>query len=530
MFALLRVALVFAVAATLTEGALAAQAEAISASPPTSLHLTIYTDNFALVREERTVDLRAGLNAVRVSGVAAQIDPTSVSFLSLTSPQAVVVREQNYQYDLISPNTLLNKSVGKTVSIRPHSPLGEAPAVSGTLLNPASAILPLAASPYLYSPYGGDRNVSQNLGGLVVRTDKGLSIIRGFGYQGEGMVVEMGKDALPPDLISEPQLLWKLETTKPGKHDCRVSYLTDLINWKADYIAVVDEKEKKVDLNAWVTITNNSGTTYRDASLQLMAGDVRRIRPEEARRFRAYGVGGMAGPAAPAPRPQFQEQAFFEYHLYTLEGKTTIADKETKQMTLLSAAAVPVKKAYVYEGGRFEWQKWLTEEYYRYPEMYGQPEAPSTSAIKTVGVVLEIENSKKNHLGIPLPMGKVRVYKADKQGRLQFIGEDQISHTPRDEKIRLTIGNAFDLVGERKRTHLKVISHCEYEETFEITLRNHKDAPVEIVVVEHPFASWEITDQSHDYKKKDAHTIEFTVDVPAHGQATVTYKVRVIHC
>jgi hypothetical protein len=526
----LRVTVVFAL--LLGAEACAASPERIPVSPASSVHLTIYNDNFAVVREEREVDLRAGLNQVRVTGVAAQIDPTSVSLRSLTAPGAVVVREQNYQYDFITPNAVLNKSVGKTVAIRLPSTGGGERMLFGTLLNPVEAILPSSEITGVYPPYGYgypyDRGFPRNLGGLVVKTDHGVSVIRTL--QGEGMVVDLGDDALPKNMISEPQLLWKLESTKAGKHRCRISYITDLVNWKADYIAVVDEQEKEVDLNAWVTITNSSGTAYRDASLQLMAGDVRRITPEEARRRAAGGYGGPLNALTPAtPRPQFVEQAFFEYHLYTLDGTTTVADKETKQMTLLSASAVPVKKAYVYEGGRFEWQRWLTSEYYQYPSAYGQPEAPSASPIKTVGVVLEIENSKSRHLGIPLPAGKVRVYKADSEGRLQFIGEDQIAHTPRDEKVRLLIGNAFDIVGERKRTNLKVISPSEYEESFEITLRNHKDQPVEVVVVEHPFASWEVLEKSQDYKKRDAHTIEFTVPVPARGQASVTYRVRVVH-
>jgi len=320
-----------------------------------------------------------------------------------------------------------------------------------------------------------------------------------------------------------------VEATRGGRQDCVVSYLTDLIGWKADYVTVVDEAEREVDLTGWVTITNNSGASYRDASLQLMAGDVRRLRPEEVwKRAGRGGGGGVAGPAG--VRPQFQEQPFFEYHLYTLEGRTTISNKETKQMSFLSAQSVPVRKGYVYEGGRQEWQRWLTEEYYQYPDMRGMPEGPSAAGIKTVGVVLEFENAEEHHLGVPLPMGGMRVYKADQAGRLQYIGEDQIGHTPIDEKVRLLVGNAFDVVGERIRSDFRtIVPGTEYEETFEITLRNHKDQPIEVTVVEHPFASWEVLEQSQEYKQKDAHTIEFSVPVAAHGEAKVSYRVRVVH-
>jgi hypothetical protein len=499
----------------------------LTASAPRSTHLTVYNDNFALVREERSMELQQGRNAVRVTGVAAQIDPTSVSLQPVSKTASMVVREQSYRYDFITPNALLNRAVGKAARITPP---GGGAKIEGILLNPAEAIRPLSLLPPGYAQMYGQRGYVENLGGLVVKTEQGYSVYRGTGYQSEGTVVELGEEALPEGLVSEPELLWQVEATQGGRQDCVVSYLTDLIGWKADYAAVVDEVERQVDLTGWVTISNNSGATYRDASLQLMAGDVRRLRPEERGATDRWGGRGGGAGGFRAPPPQFQEQPFFEYHLYTLEGKTTVSNKETKQLSFLSAQSVPVSKGYVYEGGRPEWQRWLTEEYYQYPDMRGMPEGPSAAGIKTVGVVLEFENAKERHLGIPLPMGAVRVYKSDRAGRLQYIGEDQIGHTPAGEKVRLLVGNAFDVVGERIRSEFKIIvPGIEYEETFEITLRNHKAEPIEVTVVEHPFASWEVLETSQPYKQKDAHTIEYNAPVSAHGEAKVTYRVRVVH-
>jgi hypothetical protein len=450
-------------------------------SKPSNVALTIYNQNFALVKEERTMNLEQGVNYVSVQDVAATIEPNSVAFKSLTDPNAVVVREQNYQYDLISPATILNKSVGKRVKVR-RIVEGKVTEVEGTLLSTVD-------------------------NGRVIQTSDGILL----DPVGEIEVME-----LPEGLTSRPTLVWKLEASKGGEHKTEISYLANQISWIADYVAVIDPLEKYVDLTGWVTLTNNSGTTYENASLNLMAGDVRRVEPV-GYKGRLADMGGVM--AAEAAAPQFTEKSFFEYHLYTLQGKTTVRDKETKQLTLIQAARVPAKKLFIYDGRMQWWRNW------RYGN-YRPGESYDVSANKKVNVFIEVANTKENHLGIPLPKGKVKVYKEDVEVNQQFIGEDEIDHTPKDEKIRLYVGDAFDIVGEHKRINFRRISQNEVEETFEISLRNHKDVPVTITVVEHLTADWKIVESSHKYIKKDASTVEIPVEVAKDSEVKVTYTVR----
>jgi len=475
--------------------AMAAQ-PAVQASGKDQVQLTVYNQNFALVREQRTVQLERGVNFVRVEDVAARIDPTSIHFLSLTDPDGVVVREQEYQYDMLTTDNILNKSVGKRVRLRRVTPEG-VEILQGTLLTPATVVVP--RTDQRYDPYSGQQRLS-----LAVQTDKGVVL----NPQGEWTL-----DELPAGLLAKPTLLWKLEADRPGRHDGRVSYLTEQITWKADYIAVANAADDMVDLNGWVTLENHSGARYPDAALQLMAGDVRRAAPAEP----AAARGVLMGVRAAAP--QFEEKAFFEYHLYTLAGTTTIEDNSTKQLSLLSAPGVPVRKAYIFDPMRRFWYRWSPGS--------GQPGEGEDTQQGKVNVMLEITNSKENHLGMPLPKGKVRVYKSDEEGRLQFVGEDEIDHTPRDEKVRLWVGDAFDIVGERKRTDHQRIADRIHENQYQITLRNHKDAAVTVVVVERLAGDWEILSKTHAFNKKDAHTIEFPVEVPKDGEVTVTYRVRI---
>jgi len=464
-------------------------AVADTAGKPSSVELTIYNQDFALVREVREISLKKGTNYVAVPDVAASIQPETVAFKSLTDPGGVVVREQNYQYDVIEPNTILNKSVGKTIKVRRFID-GSVQEIEGILLNPASV----------------KTNDQEKYLGVVIKTDKGVLL----NPSGEIEVPE-----LPEGLVSRPTLVWKLDASKDDTHRAEIAYITNDITWRADYVAVVDALDKHVDLTGWVTLVNNCGTTYENASLNLMAGDVHRIQREEAKQV-AWGRGVMAEAMA----PQFAEKAFFEYHLYTLTEKTTVRDKESKQLTLLSATEIPVKKVYVYDGRKAWWQTW------RYYGTYYPGESYDVSASKKVAVFIETVNSKENNLGIPLPKGIVRVYKQEASANQHFIGEDEIDHTPKDEKIRLYLGDAFDIVGEHKRTGFRRISNTEVEETFEITLRNHKDTPVTVVVVEHLSGDWRIVNCSHKYYKKDASTLEIPVEVEKDGQAVVTYTAR----
>ncbi|MCU0516939.1 MAG: hypothetical protein MUC60_08740 [Oscillatoria sp. Prado101] len=447
--------------------------------------LTIYNQDFAVVREQRQIHLNQGTNFVRYEDVAAQIDPTSISLKSLTAPNGVVVREQNYQYDLLSPSSILNKSVGKTVRFRRVNPDGQIEVLEGTLLNP-----PTLNS---YKDHG-----------VVIRLSDGRIVLNPAG--------EIELNEMPEGLVSRPSLLWKLEVTEAGDHTAEVSYLANRIAWKADYVAVVNQEENQVDITGWVTLDNRSGATYLDAQLQLMAGNVRR-RVREPEEFCCEVTADVLGAVE---QLQFQEEAFFEYHLYTLQGTTTVRDSETKQMTLLSAAEVLVGRKLVYDGRKqLQWGE-------------SAPGEGGDTQQGKVSVVLELLNSQENNMGVPLPKGTVRVYKADDRGNLHFLGEDSINHTPRNEKVRLYIGDSFDVVGERKRVSLEQISERVTEESFEISIRNRKQDSAEVSVVERFWGDWQILKSSHEYSQLDARTVEFTVAVAADSEVKITYTVRTI--
>jgi hypothetical protein len=464
---------------------------ALSLTLPTSAQeeVTIYNQNFGLVRDVRNMHLHEGVNHVRFEDVAAQIDPTSVNFQSLTAPNGVVVREQNYQYDLLDQNTILSKSVGKELKFKHYLPGGGTAELNGILLNPPQSTV--------YNENSGPQTHYQ---GLVLKTADGIIL----NPQGQIQLAE-----LPPGLVPRPSLLWKLETTKPGDHKTEIAYQTSGINWKCDYVAVVNKDDNEADLTSWVTIDNKSGGTFKNAALKLLAGDVHKFQPQAVR---GPMLMKSAFAEAASAAPQFQEQAFAEYHLYSLQGKTDIRDNETKQMSLFNAADIPVKKLFIFE----------PNSGYFYPSRGGVQ-----SREQKVQVKFEFSNSEKNHLGMPMPKGKVRVYKKDQDGALQFIGEDEIDHTPRDEKVRLFIGDAFDLVGERKQTNFNRVSDRVSRYSYEISLRNHKDSDVTIVAVEHSYGDWTILNSSTDYAKKDSHTFEFPVKVPSKGEVKITYEIEI---
>jgi hypothetical protein len=469
---------------TIATGAPPSLSETVTDSDSQGVSLTIYNQNFGLVKDVRSVDLKDGVNYLRFEDVAAMIDPTSVSFESLTAPNAVAVREQNYQYDLMDPNTILSKSVGKNVKFKQYLPGGQIVELSGVLLNPPVATVS-----------DTEGHVSTRHQGLVLKTGEGIVL----NPSGQAELAE-----LPAGLVSRPSLLWKLESTKAGKHQTEIGYQTAGLNWRCDYVAVSSPDDSQADLTSWVTLDNKSGATYKNASLKLLAGDVHRVQPP-VRPMMKQALGAVAAPA-----PQFKEQAFAEYHLYTLKGKTDVNQNETKQLSLFNANNVPTKKLFMFEPEA--------------PIVYGYWREGDNQKVK---VKLEIENSEANHLGMPLPKGKVRVYKRDQDGALQFIGEDMIDHTPRDEKVRLYIGDAFDLVGERKQTNYQRVSDHVQRMSYEISLRNHKDSAVTITAVEHSYGQWKILESSHPYTKKDARTFEFSVKVPARGEVKITYDIEV---
>lgn len=343
---------------------------------------------------------------------------------------------------------------------------------------------------------------------MVVRTEAGEIVLQPAG--------EITLHEMPEGLISRPQLVWLADCSQPGAHDVEISYMTDGVTWTADYVVVLNPDDTAVDLTGWVTLDNRSGATYENASLQLVAGDVRRLPPPM--QFQPNTANrAFASVMAAAPAPQFEEEKLFEYHLYTLDGTTTVRNNEQKQMSLLNANEIPARKRFVYDGRR-------QSPYLHYPS-YLPGEHYDTSEYQKVNISLLVENRKPD-LGIPLPKGRMRLFKADRQGRLQFVGEDAIDHTPRDETLRLYLGDAFDLVGEHRRTDFKRLGKKQVEERFEILVRNRGEEPVEIVVLEHVWSEWEIVNRTHPYVKKDARTLEFPVQVAPGAEVKVSYTVR----
>jgi hypothetical protein len=324
---------------------------------------------------------------------------------------------------------------------------------------------------------------------------------------------------LPDGLLTRPTLAWKLHSKKAGKQDCEISYLTGGMSWSADYVMVTSAKDDQMDLNAWVTINNNSGGVFQDAKLKLVAGDVHRA-TTGMDMSAVLARSSMAG--FTKEEQGFSEKSFFEYHLYTLGRPTTLMNNETKQIEMASAAQVPLKKFFVYDGAANPYYQDYND-YTRTDPNYG------TAGQKKVWVMLEFKNSKDNNLGLPLPKGRVRVYKKDTDDSLEFIGEDQIDHTPKDEKVRIKMGNAFDVVGERTRTNFQSDgSRRWFQETFEIKIRNHKEESIQVNVAEHLYrwTNWKILESSHKFTKKDAQNIEFLVIVPKDGETVVTYTVK----
>jgi hypothetical protein len=449
------------------------------------VELAVYNQNLALVKDRRSLDLSEGLNQVQFSDVASQIDPTSVHFRSLTDPEGTSVLEQNYEYDLVGSSKLLLKYLDQEISLVTE----DGTFYSGTLLSGEGDVIIQETT-----TTGTPGRVT------VIKLDQ----VREFSFP-----------ALPEGLITKPTLVWDLAAATGGQHDVEVTYLTGGVNWQADYIVVLADDEASVDLDGWVTLDNRSGASYQDAKLKLIAGDIHRAQEEGV----AYDA--MLERAIPAAEaPPVEERAFFEYHLYEVTRPVTVKDNQTKQVEFVAAKDIPVDKFFVYDGAQVRW--WGG---------YSPVQEPSygTQSNKKVMVMLEFQNGEEQNLGVPLPRGTVRVYKNDVDGSSLLIGEDAIDHTPKDEPVRLYIGDAFDIVGERVQTDFRAEYDEDWmEESYEISLRNHKEEAVEVRVVEHLFrwSEWKILDASQDFEKMDAQTIEFRVQVPADGEATVTYTVR----
>jgi hypothetical protein len=437
-----------------------------------ALEITVYNSNLGLVKDQRQVTLRSGVQELKFMDVAAQIIPTSVSIKSFLETNPFTVLEQNYEYDLLSPRKLLDKYVGKEVKLFTKNPYTEREEM-------VSAVL-----------------LANNENQPVFQIGRDIT----FNHPGRILFPEM-----PKDLISKPTLIWLLNNQVTTLQKIEALYLTNGLNWKSDYVLVLNEQDTRAGLSGWVTIDNRSGAAYRNAKLKLVAGDIHRVQEEGLKARKTMAA------AREAPAPQFKEDSLFEYHIYTLERKTTLKENQTKQISLLNVQEIPVTKEFIYRG---------TQYYYRNK----QGEIISNQKI---GVFIQLTNSKENHLGMPLPKGTVRAYKRDGDGSLQLVGEDSIDHTPKDEKIRLKLGEAFDLKAERKQMSWEKIASDTYESSYEISLRNHKKEDVVIRVVEPLPGDWKVLENSLPFKKLDASTLAFDVPVPKDNERKLTYRVRI---
>jgi hypothetical protein len=452
-----------------------------AAAQSEGIELAVYNQDLALVKDRRALDLEQGQNEVRFSDVASRIDPTSVHFRSLTDPAGTVVLEQNYEYDVVGSAKLLQKYVDQEIRLVTD----DGDQYSGTLLSGASDV------------------ILQNADGQV--TVVKLDQIKEFTFP-----------ALPEGLITKPTLVWQVESVLGESQDVEVTYLTSGINWNSNYIVVLADDDKSVDLDGWVTLNNRSGAGYQDAKLKLIAGDIHRAPTADYVVEKEVLYAAEEGRAAPS----VEERGFFEYHLYEVQRPVTVKDQQTKQIEFVTGSDVPATKFFVYDGSQLGFLG-------RYQPV--QDPSYGTISNKKVMIMLEFENGEEQGLGVPLPRGTVRVFKKDVDGSTLLVGEDSIDHTPKDENVRLYVGDAFDIVGERVQTDFRVEYDEDWmEESFEIKVRNHKDEDIEVRVVEHMFrwVEWELLEQSHEHDKVDSKTIEFRVPVESNGETTVTYTVR----
>jgi len=461
--------------------------------------LTIYNGDFAVVRQELPLDLQSGINHVNVDDITMHMEPDSVILRDPSGKRNLNVLEQNYRADPISQASLLSLYEGRTIDFeQPDHTI-----VKGKIVR----------SGYVRPDYFNVNGYNQP-------------------YQPEEPIIEIagqvrfGLPGLPifPDLAAEtilkPRLEWTLVTDKPGKFPAEFSYVTGGMSWQADYNIIAPDKGDVVDIVGWITMDNRTGKTFENARIKLIAGDVNKLRsnPQFAMRV------AMAADSNGAMAPPVTEKAFDEYHLYTLQRTTTLRDRETKQVEFIHASGVVAKQLYIYDGARIDsnrYNGWSWENI-RNDHSYG------TESNTKVWVMREFVNSEANHLGMPLPKGRVRFYRSN-DGQIEFTGENTIDHTPKDEKVRIYTGNAFDLTGERKRTNYTVETRQNTAtESFEIRVRNHKKEPVQIRVVEHLYrgSNWEITSKSDDYQKKDSQTIEFPVTVAPDAEKVIAYTAR----
>ncbi len=443
-----------------------------------SVAVTIYNENLALVKDRRTIKLDQGFNTLAFRDVSAKMRPETAMLRNISKANGLQVIEQNFDFDLLTPQKLLEKYVGKSIRI--------------ATMNPATGNEKIETAKVLSTNNGtvlqvGDRIEINPRGRLIF-------------------------DGVPENLRDKPTLVTQLNNTSPSPQDVELSYLTGGLSWKADYVAELNADDNRIDLLGWVTLNNHSGTTYQNAQMQLVAGDVNRVKRE----YRKTMSRNVASMSEMDMAPPMAEEALFEYHLYTLGRPTTIADNQTKQVSLMGASNVPVDKEFLLQGNDY---------YYR--SSYGD-----IGQKMKVGVFVKLENRESAGMGMPLPKGIVRVYKKDKTGNAQFIGEDRIDHTPKNETIKLKLGDAFDITADKKQTDFRKHnasgkSHYAFESSYEIKLKNAKSEPVTVVVREPIPGDWKMKEESQPHEKVASGTAEWKIEIPAEGNTTLKYRVRV---
>jgi len=446
------------------------------------LAVTIYNDNLALVKDTREVRLPKGEARLAFQEVSAQIRPETALLRNLTHAKDFWVSEQNFDFDLLTPQKLLEKYVGEKVTVVRSMPNAEG---------------------------AGSKEVREEATVLATNNGTVLQFADRIETSIPGRIVY---PKVPGNLRARPTLVISLNSGADKAQQLELSYLTGGLSWRADYVANLASDEKTLDLSGWVTLTNQSGAAYPNATLQLVAGDVNRAKERRVVDFSM--AAGMV--RAEKAVPKMAEESLFEYHLYTLDRPTTLAVNQTKQVALLSASGVPVRKEYLLQG----------QSHY-YSGSYGD-----LGEKQKVGVFVEFDNKESSRLGMPLPKGIIRVYKRDSEGRAQFVGEDNVDHTPKNELVRLKLGDAFDVTAKRKQTDFKSLGRqgkfgYVYESAFEVELKNAKKEAVTVSLLEPMPGDWEVLQSSQPAIKEASGTARFKVTVPAEGSATLTYRVRV---
>lgn len=465
---------------TLAAGAVQAQNEEqrSTLNDQQGVAITIYNDNLALIKDQRKLHLKTGMSTLAFRDVSARMRPETALLRSLTAPGSLTVQEQNFDFDLLTPQSLLSKYVGQNVQV--------------IKTNPATGVETTESAQVLAAN-----------GGVVLQVGPRIET---------GMPGRIVYDSVPRNLRDRPTLVMALENDGKAQHDVELSYLSGGLGWKADYVVELNAADDKLDISGWVTLTNTSGATYRNAKLQLVAGDVHQVRQRSE----------AAGAPMPAPVTMYKaakpmaEESLFEYHLYTLGRPTTIAENQTKQVALLSGAGVPARKELLLRGADYYYQSAVGD--------LGQK--------MKVGVFVEFDNRESAQLGMPLPKGIVRVYKKDGAGNAQFIGEDNIDHTPKNEKVRLKLGDAFDVTADKKQTDFKKLSGTSkynyvYESAYEIKLKNAKKEAVVVTVQEPMPGDWQVQSESHPHTKSTSNTAIWKVSVPAEGSVNLVYRTVV---